>query len=469
VTTIGAEPPVVVLDGAVDQPVTDLSSYRAIGGYTQLERARSLAPQEVTELLIQANLRGRGGAFFPTGRKASFIPTPDKIAKPIYLTVNADESEPGTFKDREIMRRVPHRLIEGCLIAAHAIQSKHIFIYIRGEYAQEYQVLSAALAQARSAGLLGDAELTIHRGAGAYICGEETALLESLEGKRGQPRSKPPFPAISGLYASPTLINNVETIATVPKVLELGPDEFSRIGAPPDSTGTRVFCLSGNVVRPGAYEAPHGITVRHLIYDIGGGIPDGRELKAVMVGGSSFPVMTPGDIDTTLDASALGQKGLFIGSGVVTAIDDRTCIVQFALRVAQFYMHESCGKCTPCRVGTRWLVQILKAVESGTATRADLDVLLDVCDRIIGKCLCVLGDSAAMPVASCVTKFRDEFNRHLAHGGCPFGEDSSLAHLFAPVDQHAHTPVPEVISTGVGATEPAESGGTGSAGAGAGK
>jgi NADH-quinone oxidoreductase subunit F len=439
---MAAEAPVLVLGGAEEEPLRDLDSYRAVGGYAQLEKARAMTPQAVTDQLIQSNLRGRGGAFFPTGRKASFIPTPDKVAKPIYLTVNADESEPGTFKDREIMLRVPHRLIEGCLIAAHAIQSRSVFIYIRGEYSAEYEVLSAALAEARKAGLLGDVTMVIHRGAGAYICGEETALLESLEGKRGQPRSKPPFPAIQGLYASPTLINNVETIATVPKVLEIGPEEFSQLGVPPDSTGTRVFCLSGNVERPGAYERPHGITVRHLIYDIGGGIPDGRELKAVMVGGSSFPVMTPNEIDTPLDANSLGQHGLFIGSGVVTAIDDRTCIVQFALRVAQFYMHESCGKCTPCRVGTRWLVQILRAVEDGTASEDDLELLLDVCDRIIGKCLCVLGDSAAMPVASCVTNFRDEFREHLAQGACPFGEDSSLAHLFAPVDQHAHTPVP---------------------------
>jgi NADH-quinone oxidoreductase subunit F len=440
-TRVAAEEPVVVLAGGVEEPVRDLASYRAVGGYAQLEKARALSPQVVTDQLIQSNLRGRGGAFFPTGRKASFIPTPDRIAKPIYLTVNADESEPGTFKDREIMLRVPHRLLEGCLIAAHAIQSRDVFIYIRGEYSTEFEVLDAALAEARAAGLLEPVDLRIHRGAGAYICGEETALLESLEGKRGQPRSKPPFPAIQGLYASPTLINNVETIANVPKVLELGPEEFAKIGAPPDSTGTRVFCLSGNVVRPGAYEAPHGITVRHLIDDIGGGIADGRELKAVMVGGSSFPVMTPNDVDTPLDANSLGQKGLFIGSGVVTAIDDRACIVQFALRVAQFYMHESCGKCTPCRVGTRWLVQILRAVEDGLATEDDLELLLDVCDRIIGKCLCVLGDSAAMPVASCVTKFRDEFREHLAHGGCPFGADSTLARLFAPVDQHALTPV----------------------------
>ena len=443
---MAANAPVLVLGGAEEEPLRDLASYRAVGGYAQLERARAMTPLAVTEELIQSNLRGRGGAFFPMGRKASFIPTPDKVAKPIYLTVNADESEPGTFKDREIMLRVPHRLIEGCLIAAHAIQSKDVFIYIRGEYSFEYEVLDTALQEAKAAGVLGQVDMRIHRGAGAYICGEETALLESLEGKRGQPRSKPPFPAISGLYASPTLINNVETIATIPKILELGPEEYGQIGVPPDSTGTRVFCLSGNVVKPGAYELPHGITVRYLIEEIGGGMANGRELKAVMVGGSSFPVMVPNDIDTALDANSLGQKGLFIGSGVITAVDDRTCIVQFALRIAQFYMHESCGKCTPCRVGTRWLVQILRAIEDGTASENDLELLLDVCDRIIGKCLCVLGDSAAMPVASCVTHFRDEFREHLTHGGCPFGADSSLAGLFAPVDQHAHAAVPAEVT-----------------------
>ena len=444
---MAASAPVLVLGGAEEEPLRDLASYRAVGGYAQLERARAMTPLAITEELIQSNLRGRGGAFFPMGRKASFIPTPDKVAKPIYLTVNADESEPGTFKDREIMLRVPHRLIEGCLIAAHAIQSNDVFIYIRGEYSFEYEVLDTALQEAKAAGVLGQVDMRIHRGAGAYICGEETALLESLEGKRGQPRSKPPFPAISGLYASPTLINNVETIATIPKILELGPEEYGQLGVPPDSTGTRVFCLSGNVVKPGAYELPHGITVRYLIEEVGGGMANGRELKAVMVGGSSFPVMAPNDIDTPLDANSLGQIGLFIGSGVITAVDDRTCIVQFALRIAQFYMHESCGKCTPCRVGTRWLVQILRAVEDGTASENDLELLLDVCDRIIGKCLCVLGDSAAMPVASCVTHFRDEFREHLAHGGCPFGADSSLAGLFAPVDQHAHTAVPAEVTT----------------------
>jgi NADH-quinone oxidoreductase subunit F len=427
----------LVLGGAEETPLRDLASYRAVGGYAQLLKSRAMPPQEVIALLIESNLRGRGGAFFPTGRKASFIPSPEKVAKPIYITVNADESEPGTFKDREIMLRVPHRLVEGCLIAAHAIQSNFVFIYIRGEYSTEYDVLQAAVDEASAAGLLGDVTTVVHRGAGAYICGEETALLSSLEGERGQPRSKPPFPAIEGLYAAPTLINNVETITTIPVVLEVGPAEYAKIGAPPDSTGTRLFCLSGNVTRPGVYELPHGLTTRHLIEEIGGGVPNGRSLKAVMMGGSSFPVMTPNDLDTKLDANSLGQKGYFIGSGVVCVLDDRTCMVQFALRVGQFYMHESCGKCTPCRVGTRWLVQMLRAVENGTASESDFDLALDVCDRIIGKCLCVLGDSDAMIVASCVTKFRDEFRAHLEHGGCPFGHDSSLDGLFAPSDQHA--------------------------------
>jgi NADH-quinone oxidoreductase subunit F len=432
----------LVLRGAEEAPLRDLASYRAAGGYAQLLKARAMPPQEVIALLIESNLRGRGGAFFPTGRKASFIPSPEKVAKPIYITVNADESEPGTFKDREIMLRVPHRLVEGCLIAAHAIQSHFVFIYIRGEYSTEYDVLQAAVDEASAAGLLGDVQMIVHRGAGAYICGEETALLSSLEGERGQPRSKPPFPAIEGLYAAPTLINNVETITTIPVVLEVGPAEYAQIGAPPDSTGTRLFCLSGNVARPGVYELPHGLTTRHLIEEVGGGVPDGRSLKAVMMGGSSFPVMTPNDLDTKLDANSLGQKGYFIGSGVVCVLDDRTCMVQFALRVGQFYMHESCGKCTPCRVGTRWLVQMLRAVENGTASESDFDLALDVCDRIIGKCLCVLGDSDAMIVASCVTKFRDEFRAHLEHGGCPFGHDSSLDGLYAPSDQHAAHEVP---------------------------
>jgi NADH-quinone oxidoreductase subunit F len=376
------------------------------------------------------------------GRKASFLAK--GTGKPTYLVVNADESEPGTFKDREIMFAVPHRLIEGCLITAYAIGCDRIFIYLRGEYLAEFEILRAAMEEVRAEGLLGGVTIVLHRGAGAYICGEETALLESLEGERGQPRTKPPFPAVAGVYASPTLINNVETIATVPVIVEMGGAAYAKIGVPPDSSGTRVFSLSGNVVRGGNYELPMGTTMRELIYDIGGGIPDGRELKAIIPGGSSVPVLTADQVDTPLDSASVAEAGSMIGSGAVIVIDDRACMVQLGLRVAQFYMHESCGKCTPCREGTRWMVQILRKIEEGRAEQGELDLLLDVCDRILGKCLCPLGDAAAMPVASYVDRFRDEFQAHLDAGGCPFGGESSLERVLAPVDQHTHTPVSEV-------------------------
>jgi NADH-quinone oxidoreductase subunit F len=433
----------IVLAGADARDLTKLAEYRAVGGYVQLERVRELPPAYVIEQLNTANLRGRGGAFFPAGKKMQFIPSKEQLNKPHYICVNADESEPGTFKDREIMQRVPHRLLEGCLIAAHAIDSQNVFIYIRGEYLPEFELLRAALDEARDAGLLGGVTIVLHRGAGAYICGEESGLLESLEGKRGQPRSRPPFPAVAGLYASPTLINNVETIATIPKVLELGGAEYAKIGAPPDSTGTRLFCVSGNVVKGGNYELPMGITIREVIYDLAGGIPEGRELKAVIPGGSSMPILTADQIDVPLEHDALRALDTFLGAAAVIVLDDRACMVQLGLRVAQFYMHESCGKCTPCREGTRWMVQILEAIEEGRATRSQLELLLDVCDRILGKCLCPLGDAAAMPVASYVIKFRDEFRAHVDQGSCPFGGESSLEGLFAPVDQHAHHPVVE--------------------------
>jgi len=424
----------LVLAGAEENPLTDIGAYREVGGYASLDKARGLEPAAVLEEILAANIRGRGGAGFPMGKKASFLAK--DTGRPVYLVVNADESEPGTFKDREIMHRVPHRLLEGCLITAHAIESQNVFIYIRGEYLAEFEVLRAALDQVRDASLLGGVTVVLHRGAGAYICGEETALLESLEGKRGQPRSKPPFPAVQGLYASPSLINNVETIATVPKIIELGGAEYAKIGVP-NSTGTRVFSLSGNVVRGGNYELPLGTSLRELIYDIGGGIPDGRELKAIIPGGSSVPVLTAANVDALLDFDSMAALKTFLGSGAVIVIDDRCCMVQLGLRVAQFYMHESCGKCTPCREGTRWMVQILEKIEGGRAEHEDLDLLLSVCDRILGKCLCPLGDAAAMPVASYVDKFRDEFRRHVDDGACPF-PDSPLDHVLAPVDQHGH-------------------------------
>ncbi len=434
----------IVLAGADDHDLTRLSEYERVGGYQSLRKALGMERQAVLDELLAAGLRGRGGAGFPMGRKASFVPKPEQTTKPIYLTINADESEPGTFKDREIMQRVPHRLIEGALITAYTIGSNHVFIYIRGEYLSEFEIVRAALAEARDRGLVGanvlgsgwNCTIVLHRGAGAYICGEETALLESLEGKRGQPRSKPPFPALQGLYASPTLINNVETIATVPPIIEKGGAWYAQFGVP-NSAGTRVFSLSGNVANGGNYELPMGISLRELIYDIGGGIPDGRKLKAIIPGGSSTPVLTADDIDTALDFDAIGAAGSMLGSGAIIAIDDRACMVQLALRVAQFYQHESCGKCTPCREGTRWMVNIIEKVETGHAQQGDLDLLLSVCDRILGKCLCPLGDAAAMPVASYVDRFREEFQAHIDQGCCPFGDSSSLDRILSPVQQHA--------------------------------
>ena len=433
----------LLLAGAGEHDLTKLAEYRAIGGYATLEKARATDSEKLVEELLAANLRGRGGAGFPMGRKASFLAK--GTGKPTYLVVNADESEPGTFKDREIMLRVPHRLIEGCLITAHAIESQSVFIYLRGEYLDVFEVLRPALDEVREAGLLGGVTIVLHRGAGAYICGEESALLESLEGKRGQPRSRPPFPAVSGLYASPTLINNVQTIATVPAIIEHGGAWYAAIG-PETSPGTVVFSLSGNVARPGNYELELGTPLRELIYDVGGGVPDGHELKAIIPGGSSVPVLTPDDLDTPLDYASVAEAGSQLGAAAVIVVDDRACMVQLALRSSQFYMHESCGKCTPCREGTRWMVQILEKIEDGRAGQGELDLLLDVCDRILGKCLCALGDFAAGPVAAFVSRFRDEFQQHLDHRGCPFGGASSLEGVLAPVDQHAHTKVAEVPS-----------------------
>jgi NADH-quinone oxidoreductase subunit F len=433
----------LLLADAEGRDLTRLAEYEKVGGYESLKKAMKMEPQAVLDELLAADVRGRGGAGFPMGRKASFLPKPDQTTKPIYLVANADESEPGTFKDREILARLPHMFIEGCVIASRVIGANTAFIYIRGEYLAEFEILRDALEEARRAGLVGanvlgsgwNLTVVVHRGAGAYICGEETGLLESLEGKRGQPRSKPPFPAISGVYASPTLINNVETLATVPKILELGGENYAKLGVE-NSRGTRLFSLSGNVVNGGNYEVELGTSLRELIYDIGGGIPDGHELKAIIPGGSSVPVLTADEVDTALDFDSMAARGTMLGSGAVIVMDERCCMVQLGLRVAQFYMHESCGKCTPCREGTRWMVSILRKIEDGEASQGELDLLLNVCDRILGNCLCPLGDAAAMPVASYVAKFRDEYQRHIDEGGCPFHGDSTLDHVMAPVDQH---------------------------------
>jgi NADH-quinone oxidoreductase subunit F len=433
----------LLFEDAEGRDLTRLAAYEQAGGYRSLKKTMKMERQAVLDELLAANVRGRGGAGFPMGRKASFLPKPDESPKPIYLVANADESEPGTFKDREIMARLPHMFVEGIVIASRAIGASAAFVYIRGEYLAEFEILRNALEEARRAGLVGanvlgsgwSLPVVLHRGAGAYICGEETGMLESLEGQRGQPRTKPPFPAISGVYASPTLINNVETLATVPKIIEMGGAAYAKLGVE-NSTGTRVFSLSGNVVRGGNYELELGTSLRELVYDIGGGIPGGRELKAIIPGGSSVPVLTADEVDTRLDFDSMAQAGTMLGSGAVIVMDDRCCMVQLGLRVAQFYQHESCGKCTPCREGTRWMVDLLRKMEAGEASQSELDLLLNVCDRILGNCLCPLGDAAAMPVASYVAKFRDEYQRHIDEGGCPFGGDSTLDHVMAPVDQH---------------------------------
>ena len=443
----------LLLEGADEHDLTKLAEYERRGGYEQLRRALSTDPARIKEEVVASGIKGRGGAAFPMGRKMQFVPTPEQTSKSIYFVVNADESEPGTFKDREIMLRVPHLLLEGILISSFAIGASHAFIYIRGEYLDAYEVLRDALEEAESRGLVGanvlgsgwSCAIVIHRGAGAYICGEETALLDSLEGRRGQPRTKPPFPAVAGLYASPTEVNNVETVASVPKILALGGERYAEIGTE-SGTGTRLVSVSGNVVHPGNYEVEIGsLTLRELIEDVCGGIAEGRALKAVIPGGSSTPILAAGDVDVSLDYDAIAKAGSSFGSAGFIVIDDRCDMVHLALRVAEFYLQESCGKCTPCREGVRWQVDILRKLAEGDATQNELDLLLDVCDRILCQCLCPLGDSSAIAVASYVAKFREDFQRAIDEGGAR--DDSSLAGVVSPIDEHmarvrAELPVP---------------------------
>jgi NADH-quinone oxidoreductase subunit F len=432
-----------VLTGADERDLTRLDEYRTVGGYRQLARARRMTPATVIEKISKASLRGRGGAGFPMGRKLSLVPPADKRQGPAYVVANADESEPGAFKDREIIRRVPHRFLEGCLIAAHAIQAEAVFIYIRGEYLAEALVLEAAIEEARRAGLFGQVKVVLHRGAGAYICGEESALLESLEGSRGQPRPRPPFPPVAGLYMQPTLINNTQTLASVPAIMELGAERYAELGVA-SAPGTVVYSLSGNVTSPGNYELPLGVTLRELIFEHGQGVANGRALKAIIPGGSSVPVFTPDQLDVQLDFDSVQAAGSYLGSAAVIVVDDRACMVQLALRAEKFYMHESCGKCTPCREGTRWLVRLLEKIEAGDGTQADLDLVVEVCSRIEGKSLCALGDFAVWCVGSYVEKFRDEFQRHVDERRCPYGGESSTEGVPAPSDQHVHTAMAQV-------------------------
>jgi NADH-quinone oxidoreductase subunit F len=406
--------------------LTRLADYEKAGGWASLQSTLAeMDPEEVLYSALRSGLRGRGGAGFPMGRKASFLPKDSP--RPSYVVCNADESEPGTFKDREIMERNPFQLLEGIAIAGYAVRAQRAYIYIRGEYEHQARVLDDALAQAYAAGRLGpDAlgegvpfDITLYRGAGAYICGEETGLLESLEGKRGQPRLKPPFPAVAGLYASPTLINNVETLATLPVILERGADWYAELGTE-KSTGTKIFSISGHVVRPGNYEIVLGeTTLRELIYDIAGGFRPGRDLKAVWVGGSSVPVLTKDALDVKLDYESLQAEGTFLGSAGCIVMDDSECIVRATLRLSRFYRHESCGKCSPCREGTMWMTKILQRLVDGEGRPEDLDLLDSVLGRVGGRVLCALADGAVAPIKSALDRFRPEFERVAREGSPP--------------------------------------------------
>ena len=403
-----------------------LDVYLQHGGYAAVRKALgSHTPEELVEMVKASNLRGRGGAGFPTGIKWSFLPK--QSTRPVYLCVNADESEPGTFKDREIIECDPHQLLEGIVISAFAIRSHTAYIYIRGEFAHGARVLEEAIAEARRACFVGknvlgtgfDLDVWVHRGAGAYICGEETGLIASLEGMRAYPRIKPPFPATHGLFGSPTIVNNVETIACVPHIVLRGADWFRGIG-PEKSPGPKLYCVSGHVVRPGVYELPMGTPLREIVYTHAGGIPNGRKLKAVIPGGASMPVFTPDEIDVAMDMDSVQKAGSFLGSAGVIVMDDTVCMVWALLTLERFFHHESCGQCTPCREGTGWLEKVLTGLEDGAASPRDVDLLLDVAGNMMGNTVCVLADAAAMPARAFVTKYRAEFEQHAALGRCPF-------------------------------------------------
>ncbi|MBM4370281.1 MAG: NADH-quinone oxidoreductase subunit NuoF [Deltaproteobacteria bacterium] len=405
--------------------LASLAGYRAGGGFKGLRKALLMSPGDAVETVKKASLRGRGGAGFPAGMKWSFVPPPDG-AGDRYLVVNADEGEPGTFKDRHILSRDPFRLIEGCVIAAWAARLTRGFIYVRGEFRQIIRDLERALEAARRAGYLGSRvlgkdfsfDLHVHPGAGAYICGEESALLESIEGKPGRPRLKPPFPAVRGLFGRPTVINNVETLALVPLVFELGPEAFLGLGAERDG-GPKLYGVSGHVKRPGLYEFPMGKNLRELIYEDCGGILGDRALKGVIPGGSSCPILLPGEIDLPLTFDSVARAGSMMGTAGAIVIAEGTCMVQVALRIARFYAHESCGQCTPCREGCGWMARTLARIEAGSGQPEHLDLLLELCDQIQGHTICALGDAAAMPVRALVKKYREEFIRHIAEGRCP--------------------------------------------------
>ena len=413
--------------------------YERHDGYHALRAALQIEPDDITQLVKDSELKGRGGAGFPTGNKWGFIPKGGD--KPVYLVVYTDESEPGTCKDIPLMMANPHELLEGVIIASYAIGARRAFIYARGEVVHVVRRLHSAVAEAYAAGYLGtdilgsgfDLDVIVHAGAGAYICGEETALLDSLEGRRGQPRLRPPFPAIAGLYASPTVINNVESIASVPSIVRNGASWFTAMGTDSEdprkrSKGMVLYSLSGHVTRPGQLEAPMGATLRELL-DLAGGVREGHELKFWTPGGSSTPLLTDEHLDVPLSFESIAAAGSMLGTRALQIFDETTCVVRAVLRWTEFYAHESCGKCTPCREGTYWLVQILRRMESGNGDAEDLEKLLDISDNILGRAFCALGDGATSPITSSLQYFRDEYVAHFENGGCPF--DPTASTLFA--------------------------------------
>jgi NADH-quinone oxidoreductase subunit F len=434
--------PIKVLTANIDKPNSaSIDTYLQSGGYDAARQALKMTPDAIIQLVKDSELRGRGGAGFPTGMKWSFVPK--NAPKPTYLLCNADESEPGTFKDRVIIEQDPHLLIEGMIISAFAIGSCPMgYIYIRGEFYFGAMVLEKAFEEARAKGFLGknifgsgfDFDMTVHRGAGAYICGEETGLIESMEGHRGQPRVKPPFPAVVGVFGGPTVVNNVETLACVPLIIKNGAEWFKGFGSP-KNTGPKLYCVSGNVKKPGVYEFPLGVNLKELIYEHCGGITGDRKLKAVIPGGASAPMLTIDEIDLPMNFDAVMKAGSMLGSAGIIVLDESVCIVDAVWRLAKFFAHESCGQCTPCREGTNWMESVLDRLERGEGRQQDADLLLDMADNIGGKSLCALGDAAIGPVISAVNKFRDEFLYHVTHKTC-LPETTRYRRLDMPVGAH---------------------------------
>jgi NADH-quinone oxidoreductase subunit F len=414
------------------QGATNIDRYLELDGYKAVQKALGMKPEDLINEVKNSGLRGRGGAGFNTGMKWSFVPK--QSAKPKYVLCNGDESEPGTCKDRLIFEHDPHSVIEGVMIAAIAVGSNNGYIYIRGEYRYLSIIMQKAIKDAYAKGFLGknifgsgyNLDIFWHGGAGAYEVGEESALMESLEGKRGIPRIRPPFPAVVGLWGGPTVINNAETLASVPAILLGGAEWYAGLG-PAKNGGTRLFCLSGNLERPGVYELPMGYNLKKMIYEVGGGIPGGRKLKAVVPGGSSTPCLLPEEIDVSMDFDSLMKAGSMLGSGGVVVLDDSVCMVKFALRTMQFYKHESCGWCIPCREGTDWLTKTLKRVHAGGGLRKDIDNIQYLSENMLGRTFCPLGDAAAMPTIAFVKKFRKEFEDHLEGRACPYEKEMEMA------------------------------------------